>query len=126
MRLVLDRANLSSTTYSKTILRVSKASSSRQDVSESWSIRAMVRSEERRVGKEWRSRWWPYHEKKKTVAASGPDRWRIRPVFPATIVTATAAVNGHEGAKAEHPLAKQPLRQSERRADSTMRSVLDS
>src|SRR5688572_32991472 len=24
------------------------------------------RSEERRVGKECRSRWWPYHEKKKT------------------------------------------------------------
>src|SRR5437867_9142336 len=26
---------------------------------------AAVRSEERRVGKECRSRWWPYHEKKK-------------------------------------------------------------
>src|SRR5262245_66019972 len=25
----------------------------------------VVRSEERRVGKECRSRWWPYHEKKK-------------------------------------------------------------
>src|SRR6266513_5173535 len=25
----------------------------------------LVRSEERRVGKECRSRWWPYHEKKK-------------------------------------------------------------
>src|SRR5882672_12161537 len=24
-----------------------------------------IRSEERRVGKECRSRWWPYHEKKK-------------------------------------------------------------
>src|SRR5437660_10940145 len=24
-----------------------------------------MRSEERRVGKECRSRWWPYHEKKK-------------------------------------------------------------
>src|SRR2546430_17731354 len=23
--------------------------------------RALSRSEERRVGKEWRSRWWPYH-----------------------------------------------------------------
>src|SRR5204863_1484733 len=23
------------------------------------------RSEERRVGKEWRSRWWPYHYRKK-------------------------------------------------------------
>src|SRR5690349_25155241 len=22
-----------------------------------------LRSEERRVGKEWRSRWWPYHER---------------------------------------------------------------
>src|SRR5437899_12813377 len=28
---------------------------------------ASDRSEERRVGKEWRSRWWPYHEKKKGV-----------------------------------------------------------
>src|SRR5215469_17356620 len=26
---------------------------------------ARVRSEERRVGKECRSRWWPYHKKKK-------------------------------------------------------------
>src|SRR6266581_6703216 len=26
---------------------------------------ARTRSEERRVGKECRSRWWPYHEKKK-------------------------------------------------------------
>src|SRR5437016_13983197 len=26
-----------------------------------------LRSEERRVGKECRSRWWPYHEKKKTT-----------------------------------------------------------
>src|SRR6266852_118951 len=26
------------------------------------------RSEERRVGKEWRSRWWPYDEKKKRLA----------------------------------------------------------
>src|SRR5438309_7188787 len=25
-----------------------------------------VKSEERRVGKECRSRWWPYHRKKKT------------------------------------------------------------
>src|SRR5689334_25166573 len=25
----------------------------------------LIRSEERRVGKECRSRWWPYHEKKK-------------------------------------------------------------
>src|SRR5438445_2777110 len=29
------------------------------------SIVVVVRSEERRVGKECRSRWWPYHEKKK-------------------------------------------------------------
>src|SRR5687768_18475562 len=27
------------------------------------------RSEERRVGKECRSRWWPYHEKKKEIHA---------------------------------------------------------
>src|SRR5437016_13021290 len=26
-----------------------------------------LRSEERRVGKECRSRWWPYHEKKKKI-----------------------------------------------------------
>src|SRR5947209_17081524 len=25
----------------------------------------VLRSEERRVGKEWRSRWWPYHDRKK-------------------------------------------------------------
>src|SRR5256885_13081935 len=25
------------------------------------------RSEERRVGEEWRSRWWPYHYKKKNT-----------------------------------------------------------
>src|SRR2546430_17542153 len=30
------------------------------------------RSEERRVGKEWRSRWSPYHYKKKTTAATLP------------------------------------------------------
>src|SRR3712207_9305953 len=29
-----------------------------------------LRSEERRVGKEWRSRWSPYHYKKKSDAAS--------------------------------------------------------
>src|SRR3712207_6987769 len=28
-------------------------------------LAALVRSEERRVGKEWRSRWSPYHSKKK-------------------------------------------------------------
>src|SRR6266542_5438892 len=28
-------------------------------------VRVTVRSEERRVGKECRSRWWPYHYKKK-------------------------------------------------------------
>src|SRR5690348_18140517 len=28
------------------------------------------RSEERRVGKEWRSRWWPYHSKKKRETRS--------------------------------------------------------
>src|SRR5476649_1231595 len=29
------------------------------------------RSEERRVGKECRSRWWPYHKKKKEAVAPG-------------------------------------------------------
>src|SRR5437867_11515172 len=29
------------------------------------------RSEERRVGKECRSRWWPYHEKKIWIVSSG-------------------------------------------------------
>src|SRR5690242_21647636 len=28
----------------------------------------MLRSEERRVGKEWRSRWWPEHQKKQKKA----------------------------------------------------------
>src|SRR5437867_13102229 len=32
-----------------------------------------ARSEERRVGKECRSRWWPYHAKKKES-----DRWSTR------------------------------------------------
>src|SRR5438034_9889234 len=32
------------------------------------------RSEERRVGKECRSRWWTYHEKKKTYSTGG--LWR--------------------------------------------------
>src|SRR5689334_24460339 len=31
------------------------------------------RSEERRVGKECRSRWWPDHEKKKSVTRSGDE-----------------------------------------------------
>src|SRR5690242_21874941 len=30
-----------------------------------WPCSMVARSEERRVGKECRSRWWPYHEKKK-------------------------------------------------------------
>src|SRR5438876_11603226 len=30
-------------------------------------LRFRLRSEERRVGKECRSRWWPYHEKKKQI-----------------------------------------------------------
>src|SRR5690606_40727757 len=30
-----------------------------------------IRSEERRVGKECRSRWSPYHEKKKTIETEG-------------------------------------------------------
>src|SRR5689334_25149570 len=30
-----------------------------------------IRSEERRVGKECRSRWWPYHEKKKKTRRGG-------------------------------------------------------
>src|SRR5438445_13281381 len=33
-----------------------------------------VRSEERRVGKECRSRWWPYHEKKKRRSKRGAGR----------------------------------------------------
>src|SRR5438445_10800047 len=33
-----------------------------------------LRSEERRVGKECRSRWLPYHEKKNTKAAKGMGR----------------------------------------------------
>src|SRR5690242_21796860 len=32
--------------------------------------RAISRSEERRVGKECRSWWWPYHYKKKTLDSS--------------------------------------------------------
>src|SRR5437016_12351240 len=31
----------------------------------------VARSEERRVGKECRSRWWSYHEKKKRMAVVG-------------------------------------------------------
>src|SRR5688572_32916598 len=31
-------------------------------------VEALNRSEERRVGKECRSRWWAYHQKKKRVA----------------------------------------------------------
>src|SRR5207248_7072600 len=30
-----------------------------------------LRSEERRVGKEWRSRWWPYHYKKRDESYEG-------------------------------------------------------
>src|SRR5437763_16581458 len=32
------------------------------------------RSEERRVGKEWRSRWWPYRETKSLVASTESGR----------------------------------------------------
>src|SRR5205814_8228052 len=35
-----------------------------------------TRSEERRVGKECRSRWSAYHQKKKLVLHSAPDRMR--------------------------------------------------
>src|SRR6266571_52399 len=38
------------------------------------------RSEERRVGKECRSRWWPYHYKKKENAASTVPVNEVRPV----------------------------------------------
>src|SRR5689334_16691034 len=34
------------------------------------------RSEERRVGKECRSRWWPYHEKKKKKGRNGDNQHR--------------------------------------------------
>src|ERR1039458_3658429 len=39
----------------------------RPDLEEAESIR-IVRSEERRVGKGCRSRWWPYHDKKFKIA----------------------------------------------------------
>src|SRR6266496_4747428 len=36
------------------------------------------RSEERRVGKEWRSRWSPYHEKKKKDSSNKRKRFTRR------------------------------------------------
>src|SRR5687768_18530652 len=39
---------------------------------------AELRSEERRVGKECRSRWWPYHEKKKESGMSNRMQSRAR------------------------------------------------
>src|SRR5262245_65745302 len=39
--------------------------------------RARARSEERRVGKEWRSRWATCHEKKKTKNKEGGERERV-------------------------------------------------
>src|SRR5215203_3694977 len=48
----------------------------------------LVRSEERRVGKECRSRWSPYHSKKKThpgyTPRSGPRDISLRPTGTAT------------------------------------------
>src|SRR6266436_8434381 len=38
----------------------------------------LKRSEERRVGKECRSRWWPYHEKKKMDRCSQSTRRILR------------------------------------------------
>src|ERR1044071_10080054 len=35
----------------------------------------VTRSEERRVGKEWRSRWSPYHQKKKSQGGQRGWRW---------------------------------------------------
>src|SRR5438067_13796329 len=40
-----------------------------------------VRSEERRVGKECRSRWWPYHSKKKTAGRQCSHRFLRDPLF---------------------------------------------
>src|SRR5262245_66368085 len=37
------------------------------------------RSEERRVGKECRSRWWPYHEKKKEKESRTIQQRRTQP-----------------------------------------------
>mgnify|MGYP000598334948 CR=1 FL=1 len=37
-----------------------------------------IRSEERRVGKEGRSRWWPYHEKKKKKTERKRERHEER------------------------------------------------
>src|SRR5690349_25151553 len=39
-------------------------------------IAKIKRSEERRVGKECRSRWWTYHEKKKNLEVCARDRIR--------------------------------------------------
>src|SRR3989337_3412838 len=46
-----------------------------------FSINASLRSEERRVGKECRSRWSPYHSKKKqhVIYARSVDRTAISP-----------------------------------------------
>ena len=38
----------------------------------------LYRSEERRVGKECRARWWPYHEKKKAGRRGGKRSTRQR------------------------------------------------
>src|SRR5690554_8036598 len=38
---------------------------------------AALRSEERRVGKECRSRWWAYHEKEKKENEGGKWRWSV-------------------------------------------------
>src|SRR5437763_16466459 len=43
------------------------------------SAATLDRSEERRVGKEWRARWWPYHSKqKKARRCTGGRRTRER------------------------------------------------
>src|SRR5438552_17297168 len=46
-------------------------------VSCAWAGPARSRSEERRVGKECRSRWWPDHQKKTpgTTASATPGDW---------------------------------------------------
>src|SRR5688572_33092786 len=52
---------------------------------ERWmAVEEVCRSEERRVGKECRSRWAPYHEKKKIIRVyravlSDGERWPFRP-----------------------------------------------
>src|SRR5687767_15861293 len=58
------------------------------------------RSEERRVGKEWRSRWWPDHERKD------------RSTTGATLATGTATTTSARAREARTKVGKQAQRRA--------------